>query len=59
MHMSVSWRASVPTHVTVDLPAENIEPLGGVQTIVTGSDPPSAVANGYDTLAGTAVVRTD
>jgi hypothetical protein len=30
-----------------------------VQTIVTGSDPPSAVANGYDTRAGTAVVRTD
>jgi hypothetical protein len=59
VQVSVCCRASVPTHVAVDLPAGNIEPLGGVQTIVTGADPPVAVAIGYETLADPAVVRTD
>jgi hypothetical protein len=46
LHEAVCCLMSVAVHVTVDVPAANAAPLGGVQVKVTGAAPPVIVGAG-------------
>jgi hypothetical protein len=56
---SVRCKESVATHVVVDRPRGNVEPLVGVQVTDTGACPPVSVGAGYETAMLAPVVFAD
>jgi hypothetical protein len=52
VHDAVRCRASVASHVTVDLPTGNISPLAGVHVTVTGGAPEFPVGWPYTATVG-------
>src|SRR2546422_4167712 len=55
-HEDVCCKASVPTHVTCDVPIPNAEPLAGMHRTLTGAVPPVTLGSAKVTLAAAAVI---